>query len=118
MRKRTITISLICILSATIIMIVVAAAGGRKPYKNLEAVQIISAAVQLSPPDKTIQITETKELVVRTGNPCAYFRSISPIAQVKKPRRSTTKTAKTREKGRTGSIFLIQCPPFRHICMN
>lgn len=63
MRKRTITISLICILSATIIMIVVAAAGGRKPYKNLEAVQIISAAVQLSPPDITIEITEIKELV-------------------------------------------------------
>ena len=32
-------------------------------------------------------------LVVRTGNPCAYFRSISPIAQVKKPRRSTTTSA-------------------------
>ena len=32
-------------------------------------------------------------LVVRTGNPCAYFRCISPIAQVKKPRRSTTTSA-------------------------
>ena len=32
-------------------------------------------------------------LVVCTGNPCAYFRSISPIAQVKKPRRSTTTSA-------------------------
>ncbi len=32
-------------------------------------------------------------LVVRIGNPCAYFRSISPIAQVKKPRRSTTTSA-------------------------
>ena len=63
MRKRTITISLICILSATIIMIVVAAAGGRKPYKNLETVQIIYSTVQLSPPNITIQITEINELV-------------------------------------------------------
>ncbi|RAZ93730.1 hypothetical protein DK853_38785, partial [Klebsiella oxytoca] len=35
---------------------------GRKPYKDLEAVQIVSAAVQLSPPDRTIQITEIREL--------------------------------------------------------
>ncbi len=63
MRKKTITISLICILAAVVIMIVFAAAGGRKPYKNLDAAQVISAAVQLSPPDTTIQITEIKELV-------------------------------------------------------
>ncbi len=63
MRKKTIIISLICILAAVVIMIVFAAAGGRKPYKNLDAAQVISAAVQLSPPDTTIQITEIKELV-------------------------------------------------------
>ncbi len=63
MRKKTITISLICILAAVVIMIVFAAAGGRKPYKNLDAAQVISAAVQLSPPDTTIQIAEIKELV-------------------------------------------------------
>ncbi len=63
MRKKTITISLICILATVVIMIVFAAAGGRKPYKNLDAAQVISAAVQLSPPDTTIQITEIKELV-------------------------------------------------------
>lgn len=51
------------ILSAVVIMIVLAVAGGRKPYEALEEDQIISAAVQLSPPDKTIQITEMKELV-------------------------------------------------------
>ena len=93
MRKRTMVISLICILLAVFTMIIFVFASGRKPYKDLEAAQIVSATVQLSPPDKTIQITETKELVVRTGNPCAYFRSISPIAQVKKPRRSTTTSA-------------------------
>ena len=63
MRKRTIIISLICIWSAAIIMIIFSVVSGRKPYKDLEAVQIVSATVQLSPPDKTIQITEMKELV-------------------------------------------------------
>lgn len=63
MRKRTIIILLICILSAAIIMIVFAIVTGRKPYKDLGAEQIVSATVHLSPPDKTIQITETKELV-------------------------------------------------------
>lgn len=62
MRKRKIIISLICILSV-VIMLIFAVASGRKPYKDLEAVQILSAAVQLSPPDKTIQIIEIKELV-------------------------------------------------------
>ncbi len=93
MRKRTMIIPLICILLLAFTMIIFVFVSGRRPYKDLEAAQIVSAAVQLSPPDKTIQITETKELVVRTGNPCAYFRSISPIAQVKKPRRSTTTSA-------------------------
>ncbi len=93
MRKRTMIIPLLCILLLAFTMIIFVFVSGRRPYKDLEAAQIVSAAVQLSPPDKTIQITETKELVVRTGNPCAYFRSISPIAQVKKPRRSTTTSA-------------------------
>lgn len=62
MRKRIIMISLICILSAAVIMIISAVGRGRKPYKDLEAVQIVSAAVQLSPPDRTIQITEIREL--------------------------------------------------------
>lgn len=64
MRKRTIVIILlICILTAAVTMFIFAAGSGRKPYKDLEAAQIVSATVQLSPPDKTIQITEMKELV-------------------------------------------------------
>ena len=63
MRKRTMVISLICILLAVFTMIIFVFASGRKPYKDLEAAQIVSATVQLSPPGKTIQITETKELV-------------------------------------------------------
>ena len=62
-KKITIIIPLICILSAAVIMILFAVVSGRKPYKDLEAAQIVSATVQLPPPGKTIQITETKELV-------------------------------------------------------
>ncbi len=63
MRKRAVIISLICIVSAIILMFVFVAASGRKPYKNLETVQILSATVRLTPPDVTIQITEIEELV-------------------------------------------------------
>ena len=63
MRKRTMVISLICILLAVFTMIIFVFVSGRRPYKDLEAAQIVSATVQLSPPGKTIQITETKELV-------------------------------------------------------
>ena len=63
MRKRTMVISLICILLAVFTMIIFVFVSGRKPYKDLETAQIVSATVQLSPPGKIIQITETKELV-------------------------------------------------------
>lgn len=63
MKKNTIIISLICILSVTIIMIVFAVISGKKPYKNLDTSQIVSAVVRLTPPGETIQITEMTELV-------------------------------------------------------
>ncbi|RKI94358.1 hypothetical protein D7V94_01135 [Parablautia intestinalis] len=63
MKRKTIIISLICILSAVIIVMVTAVFRGRKPYKNVDSSQIVSATVRLTPPDKTIQITEVTELV-------------------------------------------------------
>ena len=36
---------------------------GRRPYKDLESVDIVSASVELLPPDETVQIIEIKELV-------------------------------------------------------
>lgn len=36
---------------------------GKKPYKNLDAAQIASAKVQLTPPDKTVEIEDISELV-------------------------------------------------------
>ena len=35
---------------------------GRKPFKNLEPSEVLSATVQLIPPEKTIQITKTEDL--------------------------------------------------------
>lgn len=63
MRKRAMIISFICILSAIVIVMAAAAFSGRKPYKNLDSSKVVSAMVQLIPPDKTIQITEMTELV-------------------------------------------------------
>ena len=73
-------ISLICILLtvlAAVAIIIFVFASGRKPYKDLEAAQIVSAAVQLSPPDKTIQITETKELVDLLKDVVVYYKDNS-----------------------------------------
>ena len=36
---------------------------GRRPYKDLEAVDIVSASVELLPSDEIVQIIEIKELV-------------------------------------------------------
>lgn len=49
--------------SLIVIGIVVFVLAGQKPYKELEASDIVSATVHLAPPDKTIPITEMEELV-------------------------------------------------------
>lgn len=36
--------------------------GGRKPFQNLNATDIVHATVRLTPPDKTVQILEPEEL--------------------------------------------------------
>ncbi len=54
-------ISFACILALGIIVFVLGS--GRKPFKDMEPSEIASATVQLSPPDKTILITEIEELV-------------------------------------------------------
>ena len=43
---------------------------GKAPYKNLKAANIVSAAVYLSPPDETVQITNAEELV-------SYLRKVT-----------------------------------------
>lgn len=50
---------------------------GRKPYKNLEASDIVSATVHLIPPDKTIQITDIEELVPYLNEVAVYYKDDS-----------------------------------------
>lgn len=72
MKRKVFLITLACILFVGIILIAFIVHGGRKPYKDLDAAQIASAKVRLSPPDKTIQITETEELVSRLKEAVIY----------------------------------------------
>ena len=62
MRKKAIFTAavIIAILTAGVMI-----SRGKAPYKNLKAANIVSAAVYLSPPNKTVQITdaEIEELV-------------------------------------------------------
>lgn len=53
---------------------------GRRPYRNLEASDIVSATVHLMPPDQTIQITEVEELTAYLQNIVIYRRDDSYTA--------------------------------------
>ncbi len=63
MKRKVFIITLVCVLFASITLIAFAVGSGRRPYKNLDASQIASATVRLTPPDKTVQIVEMEELV-------------------------------------------------------
>ena len=62
MKKKTPIVILTCILFIGIIIIVYNAVGGKKPFKDLEPSEIVSATVRLTPPGTTIQIAEIEEL--------------------------------------------------------
>lgn len=57
---KRIIIAFICVLALGIIVFVFSS--GRKPFKGMESSEIASATVRLSPPDKTILITDIEEL--------------------------------------------------------
>lgn len=60
-----------------ILGIAVLVVSGRKPYKNLEASDIVSATVHLIPPDKTIQIADIEELVPYLNDVAIYYKDDS-----------------------------------------
>lgn len=62
MKKKTLIVIITCILLIGIIIIVYHAVGGKKPFKDLEPTEIVSATVRVTPPDTTIQIVEIEEL--------------------------------------------------------
>ena len=59
MKKKVLTATAACLIIAVVLL---SAFCGRKPYKDLQPSDIVSAAVSFDMPDKTIQITEIKEL--------------------------------------------------------
>lgn len=62
MKKNSLGIGIICLI-VLITIVLVSGVFGKKPFKDLDAAEIASAFVHLSPPDKTVQIVEIKELV-------------------------------------------------------
>ncbi len=52
-----------CILLAAAVVIGFAVFDGKKPYKDLDATQIASVTVHLTPPDTTVQIIDIEEFV-------------------------------------------------------
>lgn len=70
MKMKGIIILATCVLSVIMISFIVG--GGKKPYKDLDATQIASATVRLTPPDKTVQIVDIKELVEYLKNVVIY----------------------------------------------
>lgn len=70
MKKKGIIILATCVLSVIMISFIVS--GGKKPYKDLDAAQVASATVRLTPPDKTVQIVDIKELVEYLKNVVIY----------------------------------------------
>ena len=64
--KKKIGISLSLILTAFVLFllsILIPRIFGRRPFKDLTVEQVVSASVHLVPPDVTVEITKTEELV-------------------------------------------------------
>lgn len=75
-KKRWITIAG-CIICIFVLFIAVFSLSGQKPYKNLKASDIVSATVQLTPPGKSIRITEFDELTTHLNDLVIYKKDSS-----------------------------------------
>ena len=72
MRKKRLMIAIACIILVGIAVIVFFSQQGKKPYKDLDAAQIVSAKVLLTPPDKTIEVENIQELVEYLNDVVVY----------------------------------------------
>ena len=61
--KKKIVIIGSCLLVIAIAIVISILTAGKKPFKDLTQADIVSATVRLGPPDKTVQIEDTEELV-------------------------------------------------------
>ena len=76
MKKRWLLMAPVC----SLLLFTAAAlllAMGKRPYKNLDAAQIASAKVRLSPPDKTVEIEDVSELACRLNDVVIYHQDNS-----------------------------------------
>lgn len=76
MKKRWLLMAPACILllfTAAALLL----AMGKRPYKNLDAAQIASAKVRLSPPDKTVEIENASELAGCLNDVVIYYQDNS-----------------------------------------
>ncbi|MGN0994334.1 MAG: hypothetical protein ACI4PD_04360 [Butyricicoccus sp.] len=74
MRKKWLIAALTCIIGIGMVVLVFSS---RKPFKDLEVSDIVSATVHLAPPDQTIQITEMEELVSCLNEVVIYHKDNS-----------------------------------------
>ena len=74
MKRKKGIILIICVLGVCAVGVVLLIGRSEKLYRNLDASQIIWATVRLTPPDKTIQNTEIKELVEYLEDVFIYIR--------------------------------------------
>lgn len=63
MKKKPFIIVGVCIAAIIVLIAISTKIVGKKPFKDLVETDIVSATVNLSPPDKTIAISELEELV-------------------------------------------------------
>jgi len=77
MKKKTTVIALTCIILLGAVITAARAAGGRQPYQNLDAAEIVSAKVRLTPPDKTLEIGDIPELVKYLSDVVIYEKDNS-----------------------------------------
>ena len=74
MKKKRIVFA-ICLL--VIIGAIIILTAGKKPFKDLTQADIVSATVRMGPPDKTVQIEDTEELVKLLKNVVVYNKDNS-----------------------------------------
>lgn len=62
----------VCIVAIIVLIVISTKIVGKKPFRDLVETDIVSATVNLSPPDKTIAISEFEELVSYLNNVVIY----------------------------------------------
>ncbi len=78
MKKRTmIVIAVLAIILVCFSLWFALPLPGRRPFKNLEPANVVSASVELLPPDATIQIVDIEELVSYLNDVVIYNKDNS-----------------------------------------